>query len=72
MTYQYCNAISGVVQATTTTLRFVGFFKALVKLTVLLLVAGAIAGVVVMVKRPQLSGPTSFEEWPDVPSNPGS
>jgi hypothetical protein len=49
-----------------------GFFKALVKLTLLLLVAGAVAGVVVLVKRPQLSGPTSYEEWPDVPSNPGS
>ena len=49
-----------------------GFFKALVKLTLLLLVAGAVAGVVVLVKRPQHSGPTSYEEWPDVPSNPGS
>ncbi|HEY1222632.1 MAG TPA: hypothetical protein VGE75_03955 [Acidimicrobiales bacterium] len=56
----------------TTNLRLVGFFKALLKLTVLVLVLGAVAGVVIMVKRPQLSGPTSFEEWPDVPSNPGS
>jgi len=49
-----------------------GFFKALFKLAVLLLVAGAVAGVVVMVKRPQLSGPTSYEQWPDVPTNPES
>jgi hypothetical protein len=49
----------------------VGFFKALLKLTVLLLVAAAAAGVVVMVKRPRLSGPTSFEEWPNVATNPG-
>jgi hypothetical protein len=60
-----------IVQTTTTSLRLVGFLKALVKLTILLLLGAAIAGVVVMMKRPQLSGPTSFDEWPDVPTNPG-
>jgi hypothetical protein len=48
----------------------VDFLKTIVKLIVLLLFAAAIAGLVALLKRPKPSGPTSYEDWPDVPSNP--
>ncbi len=44
----------------------VGLVKILLKIFVLLLVAAAIAGVVVLVKKPAAE-PVSFEHWPDVP-----
>jgi len=72
VTWEYCTSVLKVVQCDTTNLNLVGFFKALLKLAVLVLLGAAVAGVVVMVKRPQLSGPTSFEEWPDVPTNTAS
>jgi hypothetical protein len=46
--------------------------KALFKLTVILLFGAALAGVVLLLKRPKQSGPTSFEDWPDVPTNPAA
>jgi hypothetical protein len=50
----------------------VGVLKAFFKLAVLLLVGAAVAGVVMMVKRPMPSGPVSYEEWPEVPRNPAA
>jgi hypothetical protein len=47
-----------------------GAFKALLKVMFLLIVAASIAGVVMLVKRPQDAEPISFDEWPDVPRNP--
>jgi hypothetical protein len=46
--------------------------KALFKLTAILLIGAALAGVVVLLKRPKPSGPTSYEDWPDVPTNPAA
>ena len=46
--------------------------KALVKLVVLIVLAGAVAGVVMLVKRPKDAGSVSYDEWPDVPRNPAS
>ena len=48
------------------------FLKAFFKLALLLLVAAAVAGVVMMVKRPKSQGPLSFEQWPDVPEKPAA
>ncbi|MHB1252338.1 MAG: hypothetical protein ACYC0I_09440 [Acidimicrobiales bacterium] len=49
-----------------------GVLKAFFKLALLLLVGAAIAGVVMMVKRPTPQSPLSFEHWPDVPQNPAA
>ncbi len=49
-----------------------GVFKTLFKLTLLVVLAAAIAGVVMVVKRPRDAGPVSFEDWPDVPRNPAA
>ncbi len=49
-----------------TSVNDVGLVKILLKIFVLLLVAAAIAGVVVLVKKPAAE-PVSFEHWPDVP-----
>ncbi|MHB1210273.1 MAG: hypothetical protein ACYC1I_11305 [Acidimicrobiales bacterium] len=49
-----------------------GVLKAFFKLALLLLVGAAIAGVVMMVKRPKSQGPLSYEQWPDVPENPAA
>ena len=46
--------------------------KTLFKLFLLLFLAAAIAGVVVLVKRPRPSGPVSYDEWPPVPENPAA
>ena len=46
--------------------------KAAVKLVVLLVLAAAVAGVVMLVKRPKNADPVSFDEWPDVARNPAS
>jgi hypothetical protein len=51
-------------------LEYMGAFKALLKVMFLLIVAASIAGVVMLVKRPQDAEPISFDEWPDVPRNP--
>ncbi len=47
-----------------------GLIKTLVKLAVLVTVAAAIAGVVMLVRRSPDSAPVSFDEWPEVPRNP--
>jgi len=44
----------------------VRLFKTLVKLTLLAVVVAAVAGVIVLLRRPA-STPVSFEHWPDVP-----
>ncbi|HUX05614.1 MAG TPA: hypothetical protein VMV53_12010 [Acidimicrobiales bacterium] len=49
-----------------------GVLKALFKLTILLLLGAALAGIVMMVKRPKPSGPVSYEQWPDVARNPAA
>lgn len=46
--------------------------KTLFKLSLLVVVAAAIAGVVMVIKRPSGDAPLSFEEWPDVPRNPAA
>ena len=52
---------------------FVGLFKALFKITVLIVLAGAVAGLVALLKRPK-GEPTSvsYDQWPDVAHNPAS
>ena len=47
-----------------------GLLKALCKFGLLLLVGAALAGVVVLLKRSNEPSPVSFDEWPDVPTNP--
>ena len=47
-----------------------GTLKALFKLALLLTLAAAVAGVVVLVKRNRASGPVTYDEWPAVPTNP--
>lgn len=56
----------------TTILMVVTALKILFKLTLVLVIGAAIAGVVVMSKRSQTLGPTSYEQWPDVPENPAA
>ena len=46
--------------------------KVLVKFVVLIVLSAAVAGVVMLVKRPKDTDPISFDEWPDVPRNPAS
>ncbi len=46
--------------------------KTVLKLLFVLVVAASIAGVVMLVKRPDDAEPVSFEEWADVPRNPES
>jgi hypothetical protein len=50
----------------------VGVLKALVKLSLLVVVAVAVAGVIRLVRRSSGSTPVSFDEWPDVPRNPAT
>ena len=51
----------------------VGVLKALIKITLLIIVAGALAGVVAMLKRPKgAATPVSYDQWPDVASKPAS
>jgi hypothetical protein len=50
----------------------VGLLKALFKLSLLLVLAAALAGVVVLVKRPKNSDPVSYDEWPPVAHNPAA
>jgi len=50
----------------------VGVLKALFKLALLLILGAALAGIVMMVKRPKASGPVSYEQWPDVARNPAA
>jgi hypothetical protein len=47
-------------------------FRSLLKLALLTVVTGVIAGVAKKVKRPKDAEPVSFEQWPDVPQNPAS
>jgi len=49
-----------------------GLLKALLKLTVLLLVGAAIAGAVALIKRPKSASEVSYEQWPSVPVNPNN
>jgi hypothetical protein len=46
--------------------------KIVLKLLFVLVVAASVAGVVMLVKRPQDAGPVSVDEWPDVARNPDS
>ena len=55
-----------------TILLSVGVLKALFKLTLLLVLGAAMAGIVMMVKKPKSSGPVSYEQWPDVARNPAA
>jgi len=50
----------------------VGVLKALFKLALLLILGAALAGIVMMVKKPKASGPVSYEQWPDVARNPAA
>jgi len=51
----------------------VGVFKALFKITLLIVLAGAVAGAVALVKRPRgVPSPVSYDQWPDVAQNPAS
>jgi hypothetical protein len=47
-----------------------GLLKALLKLSFLLVLAAALAGVVVLVKRPKDTDPVTYDEWPTVVENP--
>lgn len=46
--------------------------KTLFKLLLLLLLGAAIAGAVMLVKRPRPGEPVSFDQWPPVPENPAA
>jgi hypothetical protein len=51
----------------------VGLFKSLLKITLLIVLAGAVAGVVALVKRPRGEpSPVSYDQWPDVAEKPAS
>jgi len=47
-----------------------GVLKTLLKLMFVLVVAASVAGVVMLVKRPQDPEPVSHDQWADVPRNP--
>jgi hypothetical protein len=49
-----------------------GFVKAVIKLAFILVLAAALAGVVVLVKRPKNSDPVTYDEWPPVAHNPAA
>jgi hypothetical protein len=49
-----------------------GFIKAVIKLSLILVLVAALAGVVVLVKRPKNSDPVTYDEWPPVPQNPAA
>jgi hypothetical protein len=49
-----------------------GFLKAVVKLSIILVLAAAMAGVVVLVKRPKNADPVTYDEWPPVAQNPAA
>jgi hypothetical protein len=46
--------------------------KTVLKLLFVVVVAASIAGVVMLVKRPDDDEPVSVDEWPDVPRHPAS
>jgi hypothetical protein len=41
--------------------------KALLKLAFLVLLGSAVAGVVMITKRPSVNRPVSYDSWPEVP-----
>jgi hypothetical protein len=49
-----------------------GALKTVLKLLFVLIVAASIAGVVMLVKRPNDAGSVSNDEWPDVPRSPSA
>ena len=55
-----------------TILEAVGALKMLFKLALLLFIGAALAGVVMMLKRPKPSGPVTYDQWPDVERNPAA
>jgi hypothetical protein len=48
----------------------VGLLKALLKMMFLLVLTAALAGVIVLVKRPKNSDPVTYDEWPTVAESP--
>jgi hypothetical protein len=50
----------------------VGLLKALIKLSILLVLAAALAGVIVLVKKPKNADPVTYDEWPPVVQNPAA
>jgi hypothetical protein len=46
--------------------------RTLLKLLFVVIVAASIAGVVMLVKRPNDDNTVSVDEWPDVPRNPAA
>jgi hypothetical protein len=48
----------------------VGLLKALLKMMFLLVLTAAVAGVIVLVKRPKNSDPVTYDEWPTVAESP--
>jgi hypothetical protein len=50
----------------------VGVFKALVKLSLSVVIAAALAGVVMLMRRPGDATPVSFDQWPEVPRKPAT
>jgi hypothetical protein len=49
-----------------------GLLKAVFKVSILLVLVAALAGVVILVKRPKDSDPVTYVEWPPVPQNPAA
>ena len=50
-----------------------GVLKALFKIILLIVLAGALAGVVALIKRPKGEPtPVSYDQWPDVAQNPAA
>jgi hypothetical protein len=50
----------------------VGLFKALFKLTLVLVLGAALFGVLTLAKRGRDGRTLSFDEWPDVAQNPAA
>ena len=49
-----------------------GALKAIMKVLLLLAVGTAVAGAVMLVRRPKGSAEISFDNWPEVPQNPAA
>jgi hypothetical protein len=49
-----------------------GLVKALFKVAILLVLAAALAGLVVLIKRPKNADPVTYDEWPPVAENPAA
>jgi hypothetical protein len=49
-----------------------GLVKTLLKILILVVLAAALAGVVVLVKRPKDPDPITYDEWPPVAENPAA